>query len=222
MATKLLFLRHGEAEGNILRRFHGHYDSSLTPNGRKQVQLLADRLRDVPIDAMYASDLRRAYDTGKAVADTHGLSVHTDPDLREIDGGKWEDVPFAELPVRFPESYHHWTHQPYLLQIPGGESMRVFQERLIRAVQRIVQENPNRTVGVATHGTAIRTLVCFFRGDPLECINQVAWYDNASITEVIADNGKYRVVAEGDNSHLGEQYTTLGKQDWWKEHQTDI
>lgn len=215
MKTRLLLIRHGEAEGNIAHRFHGWFDSDLTPNGREQVALLAERLCGEHIDAVYSSDLKRAYQTARAAADSRGLTIHTDARLREIDGGEWEDVPFAELPERFPEAYANWMSRPYELQIPGGESMRMFQRRLIDAVEDIVQENAGTTVCIATHGTAIRALVCWFYGHPLTRIDDISWYDNASITEVIAEDGRYTVISEGDNAHLGDK-TTLNKQDWWK------
>ncbi len=215
MLTKLIFIRHGEAEGNIARRFHGHYDSSLTENGKRQIALLAERLRDTHIDVVYASDLARAYQTAKAVADQHGLPVHTHPGLREIAGGEWEDVPFAELPERFPESYRDWVDAPYALALPGGETMAAFQHRLVQTVSELVARHEGQTICIATHGTAIRALVCYFYGEPLTYLNNIRWYDNASVTEIWVDGDRFDVVTEGDNAHLGDT-TTLGKQTWWK------
>ena len=56
--TKVIFIRHGEADGNIDRVFHGHYNSDLTENGVRQIKLTAERLRDTNIDAIYSSDLK--------------------------------------------------------------------------------------------------------------------------------------------------------------------
>ena len=58
--TKLYVIRHAEAEGNIYRRIHGHYDSRITSNGLRQIRALERRFAAVPIDAVYASDLNRA------------------------------------------------------------------------------------------------------------------------------------------------------------------
>ena len=55
--TKIYLIRHAEAEGNLYRRIHGQYDSLVTPRGYRQIEALAERFRDVKIDALYASDL---------------------------------------------------------------------------------------------------------------------------------------------------------------------
>ena len=57
--TKLYLIRHAEAEGNVFRRMHGQYNSSITPNGMRQIEALQKRFENVPVDAVYASDLIR-------------------------------------------------------------------------------------------------------------------------------------------------------------------
>ena len=57
MKTKLIIVRHAEAEGNKTRRFHGWTDSNLTERGHLQAQRVADRLKDVKIDVIYSSSL---------------------------------------------------------------------------------------------------------------------------------------------------------------------
>ena len=57
--TTIYLVRHGEAEGNAFRRIHGQYDSMLTPTGFRQVEALARRFREIPVDACFASDLTR-------------------------------------------------------------------------------------------------------------------------------------------------------------------
>ena len=101
--TTVYIIRHAEAEGNVYRRCHGQYDSLLTPRAYEQLPCLAKRFENVPLDAVYASDLFRARTTAKAVAEAYGLTVEIRPVLREIDMGDWEDVPWAELPRIWPE-----------------------------------------------------------------------------------------------------------------------
>ena len=217
MNTKVIFIRHGEARGNVERRFHGHFDSALTDNGRRQIMLLAKRLENEPIDVIYSSDLQRAIDTAREVAKLKHLDINIDPNLREIFGGDWEDVPWDDLPVNFSESYEHWLTEPHLLKMPGGESMLEFQMRVKMAVRGIIEKNRGENILIATHGTVIKVLVCGYLGMELSEMPSMKWYDNASVTIVdVDDEGKYNVVLEGDNSHLGE-YSTLEKQTWWRE-----
>ena len=65
--TEIYLIRHGQAEGNVMRRFHGHYNSSLTPMGFRQVELLKKRFDSVHVDACYSSDLTRTSFTAQAV-----------------------------------------------------------------------------------------------------------------------------------------------------------
>ena len=91
MSTTIYLVRHAEAEGNIGRRCHGHYDSLLTKRGLEQAKVVGERFRSEPIDAVYSSDLWRARHTALAIAEPHGLPVIERRALREIDMGEWED-----------------------------------------------------------------------------------------------------------------------------------
>ena len=61
--TKLYLIRHAEAEGNLFRRAQGHWNGKITARGKKQIDALAERFKDVKIDAVYSSDLDRAVET---------------------------------------------------------------------------------------------------------------------------------------------------------------
>ena len=215
MKTVLILVRHGEARGNIDRIFHGFTDSDLTENGRLQVMRAAQRLREETIDYFYSSDLKRAYETALTIAEPHGGAVIRDERFREIDGGKWENIPWDDLPSAFPESYAHWLNTPYLLQMPAGESMEGFYNRLVAGITDLLHKHAGKTVLLATHGTAIRVMCAYFKGLPLSRLTEVAWCDNAAITKLSFANGNFTFLSEGDNTHLGE-LSTMAKQDWWK------
>ena len=214
--TRIIFVRHGEADGNIDRNFHGHYNSNLTENGYVQAGLAADYLKDTPIDVLYSSDLTRTFETAKAISKVKGLPIITCENLREINGGDWENVPWEQLPVQFADSYDKWLHQPHLLQMPNGESMVQFQQRVLSAVEEIVTANQGKNICIVTHGTAIKSMLCRYYGRHLSELPDMKWYDNASISIVDFDDElKPTVVLEGEASHLGET-STLAKQSWWR------
>lgn len=88
--TKLLFVRHGESIYNNASKFTGQKDIPLTELGEKQAEVTGKFLwENYPIDAVYSSDLSRAVNTAKPLADKLGLPIHTDPRFREIDLGEW-------------------------------------------------------------------------------------------------------------------------------------
>lgn len=213
--TRLILLRHAEAEGNINRRFHGHFNSNLTENGKMQAQKVAERLSNEKIDVIYSSDLTRALETAETVAKYKGISVIKSENLREINGGDWEDTPWETLPVSYPESYYHWENMPHLLQMPNGEAMVHFQNRIVNEINSITRLNIEKNILIVTHGTAIKSFLCFCYNKSLSEFVNLKWHDNASITILAYENCIYKVVIEGDNSHLGN-LSTLAKQDWWK------
>ena len=95
--TTLYLIRHAEAEGNLYRRIHGQYNSLITDNGYRQIQALQERFADVPIDAVYSSDLFRTMTTARAIYVPKGLPLQTRADLRELGMGEWEDRSWAGI-----------------------------------------------------------------------------------------------------------------------------
>ena len=85
--TTIYLIRHAEAEGNLYRRIHGWYDALVTENGLRQISALRRRFQDIPVDAVYSSDLLRTMTTARALYEPRGLELHTDPDLRELNFG---------------------------------------------------------------------------------------------------------------------------------------
>ena len=95
--TTIYLIRHAEAEGNLYRRVHGWYNSRITENGYRQIAALEERFRTISIDAVYASDLFRTMTTARGVYVPKGLELRTDPGLREMNLGDWEDLTFGEV-----------------------------------------------------------------------------------------------------------------------------
>ena len=45
--TSIYLIRHAEAEGNLFRRAQGHWNGKITARGKKQIDALAERFKDV-------------------------------------------------------------------------------------------------------------------------------------------------------------------------------
>src|SRR4029079_3482461 len=100
--TTILLARHGETDWNVERRVQGHSDTPLNDTGRGQARALAEELAGEPIDAVYSSDLVRAHETARLVAEQRGLDVTAIRDLREKHFGTWEGLTDVEIHDRFP------------------------------------------------------------------------------------------------------------------------
>ena len=95
--TTLYLIRHAEAEGNIERRFQGHYNGKISENGEKQLRYLKKRFRKIHLNAVYTSPLSRAVATAEAVNYYAELPLVLDAALMEICGGGFEGKKYAEL-----------------------------------------------------------------------------------------------------------------------------
>lgn len=218
MKTILIFVRHAEAEGNLNRKFHGWTDSEITKKGHVQAELVAKKLKDTHIDILYSSSLKRTLQTAGYISREKNLPVIKTDNLKEINGGDWEDRTWEELPEIWPEEYDIWENKPHLLKMPNGETMVEFQDRLIAEVRKIAEENIGKTVCIVTHGTAIKALQCCFRSCSLEEMLKIPWQDNTAVTVIEYEEDVFRVIEEGDASHLGRENSTLQNQEWWTDY----
>jgi broad specificity phosphatase PhoE len=153
--TTLILARHGETDWNRDGIWQGHGDPPLNELGRRQAAELADRLADVEIDALYSSDLRRAYETAEIVGDAKRLEITAEPDLREMDVGSWSGLTSEEIATRFPEMTYH-----------DGEEREAFDERAVGALHRIARAHEGGRVLVVTHGGVVRALERHMYGEP--------------------------------------------------------
>ena len=213
--TTVYIIRHAEAEGNVYRRCHGQYDSLLTPRAYEQLPFLAKRFENVPLDAVYASDLFRARTTAKAVAAPHGLSVETRPVLREIDMGDWEDLTWAELPRVWPEEYAQWRTRPWEAAPPHGESVMQAGRRMLDGVRALIRQHDGGAIAVVTHGSAIRGALTIAHGFAPEQMAEIGWGDNTCVARLDFDGPEQiDVVYENDASHLPQALSTFASIGW--------
>ena len=216
MSAKLIVVRHGEAAGNVERYFQGHADGAISPRGREQLEALAARFESIEFDAIYSSPLTRARQTAEACNRRLQLPINIDERLIEINGGVFEGVRWADLPVRFPEQARLWDGLPHLFHPENGEAMTQVRERISRAALDIAAANEGRTAVIASHGCAIRNLICWAKGWPIERLVEVDWWDNTAMGIIEITDGVPKLLAENDNAHIAEELSTFATQTWWR------
>lgn len=216
--TTIYLIRHAEAEGNLYRRIHGWYNALITENGFAQIDALERRFRDIPIDAVYSSDLYRTMTTARSIYKAKGLPLHTDPDLREIHMGDWEDWTWGSKSREEPESMAAFQRCDPAWRAPNGESFREVGDRVQGAVRRIAANHPNQTVAIFTHGCAIRQLLADLKGFQPGHWNEVPHGENTCVTRLFFENDQLTLdpSCEMDPSHLDDSIRTLAKQNWWR------
>ncbi len=176
--TTILLARHGETDWNRERRVQGHTDRPLNAVGEAQARELAERLADERIDAIYASDLSRAYDTALYVADPRGLAVVQLADLRERHFGTWEGLTDMEILERFPHaSTGSWG---------DGETPDEMSVRIVAALRAIAAEHADGQVLVVSHGGPMRAML---RRYSVEVDGPIP---NCHVIRLAVENGEFR------------------------------
>lgn len=214
--TMVYIIRHAEAEGNLYRRSQGHYDGDITAFGRRQLDALAARFRDVKLDAIYSSDLTRALKTAKAIAEPRGMTVETTPRLREVCMGRWEDEPWGKLEAEEPEQLRYFNFDPDKWSVDGCESFTALAGRMTGIVSELAARHDGGDIALVTHGMATRTLLCAVLGIASEDVRSMPHGDNTSVSLLNVENGTAAVEYSNDNSHLGTELSTFAVQKWWK------
>lgn len=216
MKTLIYIIRHAEAEGNYIRKFHGITDSELTKKGYLQANMVSNRLKDVKFDIIYSSPLKRAYTTAKIIAKNRDINIILKEELKEINGGDWENRNWDDLPKLWPKEYECWELRPHEHCMPNGESMLDLYNRAVNILESIVKENEGKTICIVTHGTLIRALLIYLKRLHFENLCNIYWQDNTAVNIIEYNNGTYNLIVEGDSSHLSEELSTFLNQEWWK------
>ena len=219
--TLLYIVRHCEAAGNSEHFFQGQSDRGISARGERQLEYLAEKFRDIEIDALYSSPLERALLPAAAVNKYHELPIETDARLMEISGGEWEGKRWADIPALFPEQSEIWIKAPHLFHPEGGEAMTDVSARMAAAVRDIAAAHEGGRVAVCTHGCAIRCLTCLAKGVSIDHLAEIEWNDNCSIMTLSVENGVLSVAHEADSSFIPDELSTFANQKWWKNKDGD-
>jgi probable phosphoglycerate mutase len=204
-ATRILAIRHGQTDWNAEKRIQGHTDIPLNPVGREQARRLAHVLAaGEPLHHLYSSDLSRALDTARAVADSTGAPLTPVATLRERSLGDLDGRVFAEVAATHPELAEPWRKRDPHWQPPGdiSETLLAFQARVMQAVQTLAAAHMGHTIALFTHGGVLDLLYRAATGLGLQdfrtwelrntAINRLLWTPASGLT----------LIGWADDAHL--------------------
>jgi 2,3-bisphosphoglycerate-dependent phosphoglycerate mutase len=210
--TRLVLVRHGEADCNVAKRFGGPAGcTGLSDRGRRQVEQLRDRLRRTgelaDTSALYASTLPRAIETGEILNEAIGqLELVPDERVCELHPGEADNMSFVDYTSTFyAEGSGRWADDPTVPTAPGGESWAGFLERVHDALVDLTDRHAGGTVVVACHGGVVdASMLRFLRLDEQYRAARFVT-ENASMTEWTRRGDRWRLVRYNDAAHLAER-----------------
>lgn len=150
--TRICFVRHGETDWNSSLKFQGQIDIALNAVGLRQSEALESAFAGLGVAAIYSSDLSRARQTAMPIARATGLPIVPVDALRERHFGRCEGLTIEEIADRYPQDAAAIEMNDPDYQIPGGESRRQLNDRVLGCIDVLVSRHASELIVVVTHG----------------------------------------------------------------------
>ncbi len=202
--TRLCLIRHGETAWNAEKRLQGHIDIPLNTRGESQARQMAQALKDARLnfDVLFTSDLKRAVDTSAAVVQLFGVVAQVDSNLRERHFGALQGLSINEAPLVRPDIWQAHISRDLDHELEGGESIRQFALRVQRALDRIEEQHPGKTVLMVSHGGTLDMMYRIASNQALST-ERVVSVPNASLNWLTHRPGSGWIVEQwADTRHL--------------------
>ncbi len=193
--TRLYLIRHGQVADGHTDRYHGHNDVGLSPAGLQQFERLAAQLREVPLAAVYCSDLSRTRVGAQLIAAGRNLSPQACPEFRELGFGVWEGLTFSEISSRYPQELAARFQDLAHFRIPGGESLTDLHARVMPKLKEILAAHWGHHLALVAHAGVNRVILCdalqlsfshIFRLDQkYGCLNIIDYFPDFSLVRLI-------------------------------------
>lgn len=207
-----IIVRHGETDYNKEHRVQGQINSTLTKQGLEQARAVTEFLAEnYSIDAIYSSDLDRAINTAKPLAERLEKPIHPTKELRELHLGLWQGLLYEEAVERFPETARKRKEDPGNTTYEEGESYRDLMQRATAEMERIAKENEGKTVAVFSHGGTIRAILCAWMGIPIKEVLTIPAIPNTAVNVATYDNGKVEFLLQNSVEHTKNITTSIAE-----------
>ena len=194
MERKLWIVRHGQTYANLEGRFAGRTAEPLTPEGRCQAIEAGQKLKNEPIERIYASPLLRTMDTARLILRGMRREIEIVPEeaFLEINIPPWEGKRKTEIRKQTGPVYEIWRKTPHLFSYPGCETLDQVLDRALKASLRLLEEH--RCSLIVTHMVVVRVLLCHFLGVGLSAYRSIP-VPNATPILVRFKAGRFQVEA---------------------------
>jgi len=201
MCKRLILVRHGQTDMLKRKKYCGATDIGLNAQGREQARLLRKRLAAENIREIYSSDMKRAMEFCSIAF--KGEHFVKEPGLREMNFGIFEGLDNDEILKKYPAEYGKWLNDPYKNSIPGGESLKAFEERVIRAYKGIIIGDKSKNLAIVAHGGTIKIILRKIMKKKKEYIWGIA-QDAGCINIIDFRKGNAEVSALNDTAYQNE------------------
>jgi len=206
--TRICFIRHGETDWNVEKRIQGHTDIELNETGRSQALAMAFNAAHHRFHAIYSSDLARAKETARVLAQREEHEVKLLPQLRERHYGIFQGITAAQGAEHHPAAYAHYIARDPDYAFETGESLRGFAERVAEGVDWLVRHHSGQTIAAVSHAGVLDILYRRATGRPLHTPRDFK-IPNCALNWFHFDGQGWHLEAWADRHHLSEVLTEV-------------
>ena len=200
-ATRIIAVRHGETAWNVATRIQGQLDIGLNARGRWQAAQVAQALRGEPLQAAYASDLARAWDTAQTIAQASAVGLTAHVGLRERGFGEFEGLTHADIEARWPEHALRWRQRDPHWAPPSGESLAELRDRIRHTLDELASAHVGQQIVLVAHGGVLDVLYRLATGQTIQAPR--SWQlGNATINRLLWTPEGLSLVGWSDATHL--------------------
>lgn len=201
----LYITRHGETKWNTEGRLQGWLNSPLTEKGIRQGQQLHQAVKMYDIQKIYSSPSERALKTAISAKGKLDVEIELMDELKEMNMGQWEGKTLEQIKEKEPENFENYWLRPHLFVKNTGENFDEMLARTKRALDKIVQENPEGNVLIVTHGVTLKALMSHYSSEGFIEFWTKPVVEQASISMVrVEDLDKGEILLYGDTRHFEE------------------
>jgi broad specificity phosphatase PhoE len=203
-ATHLYLVRHGATPSNE-RRPHvlqgRGVDQSLSAAGREQAEAVGRFFADRSFDALYSSELKRAFETAEAIGRAHDVRPTPVPGLHEVDVGRWEGLDWGVIERDDAETYAAFMADPTAQGYPAGETYADVLARVRPVFDGLLERHAGETIVVVAHNVVNRVYLADLLGLPVS-LSQSLRQRNTGVNLVKRKGAETYVVTLNAAFHL--------------------
>ncbi|AAO35319.1 alpha-ribazole phosphatase [Clostridium tetani] len=169
----IYLVRHGETEKNTLKKYYGNLDVGLNEKGKMQCEYLREKLRNIELDKVYTSEMKRAIETANIILQDREYKITKDNRLNEMNMGDFEGKDHKELEKLYPKEWNAWCEDWKECSPPKGESYKTFYYRVKEFIEDVLKEEVENILIVA-HGGVIKSIYTYILGEDFDIFWKVS------------------------------------------------
>ncbi len=154
----LYVIRHGQTEWNVLKKMQGSADIPLNEKGIEQAYITKEKLKNINIDIVFCSPLKRARKTAEIISDNNDLEIVIADELTERCYGEFEGI--SKSAFDYNEFWSYNKNKNYV----KAENIQSFFDRVYKFLDKLKDKYSDKNILIVTHAGVVKVIECYANG----------------------------------------------------------